>query len=160
MFRWHRWPTDWDSSHILKCNIKAKRDGERGRERERERRGRGGAGRKSSSHLEGFQQAHTVTRVIRRNMPPVDRMMYSELRPKPEWYRGVDENKKERKKERTMEKFVSATARQKQWTNDLYLGFTFNLTCFVDNGMFAGLAKVCLQGNAFRKSFFFFSSKA
>lgn len=52
---------------------------------ERERTGeRGVTGRKSNSHLEGFQQAQTVTRVIRRNMPPVDRMMYSELRPKPE----------------------------------------------------------------------------
>lgn len=41
--------------------------------------------------MEGFQQAHTVTRVIRRNMPPVDRMMYSELRPKPERYTELDE---------------------------------------------------------------------
>lgn len=49
-----------------------------GRVRER------GVGGKSGSHLEGFQQAHTVTRVMRRKMPPVDRMMYSELRPKPE----------------------------------------------------------------------------
>ncbi|KAG7267688.1 hypothetical protein CRUP_025394 [Coryphaenoides rupestris] len=28
------------------------------------------------------QRAHTVTRVMSRNMPPVDKMMYSELRPK------------------------------------------------------------------------------
>lgn len=34
--------------------------------------------------MEGFQQAHTVTRVIRRKMPPVDRMMYSELLPEPQ----------------------------------------------------------------------------
>lgn len=58
---------------------------ERGRERKQERRERAGKrGRKSSSYLDGFQQAHTVTRVIRRNMPPVDRMIYNELRPKPE----------------------------------------------------------------------------
>lgn len=54
---------------------------ERGEEKGKERREKE---RKSNSHLDGFQQAHTVTRVIRRNMPPVDRMMYSELRPKPE----------------------------------------------------------------------------
>lgn len=59
---------------------------ERGRERKQEKREREkrGTGRKSSSYLDGFQQAHTVTRVIRRNMPPVDRMIYNELRPKPE----------------------------------------------------------------------------
>lgn len=65
---------------------------ERGGERKKERKkqsSRGkkkdweGGNKKKRSHLEGFQQAHTVTRVIRRNMPPVDRMMYSELRPKP-----------------------------------------------------------------------------
>lgn len=48
----------------------------RERKKERwERRGEGEQEEKSSSHLEGFQQAHTVTRVIRRNMPPVDRMI-------------------------------------------------------------------------------------
>lgn len=59
-------------------------------ERERENRGKG----ETSSHLDGFQQAQTVTRVIRRNIPPVDRMIYSELLPKPE---PLKERKKERK---------------------------------------------------------------
>lgn len=51
----------------------------------------------TSSHLDGFQQAQTVTRVIRRNIPPVDRMMYRELLPKPE---PLKERKRERKRER------------------------------------------------------------
>lgn len=49
--------------------------------------------------MDGFQQAHTVTRVIRRNMPPVDRMMYSELRPKPDTVR-LTRNTKRKKKNR------------------------------------------------------------
>lgn len=65
---------------------KPMRDRERERDRKKEtERARRGKRRNSSSHLEGFQQAHTVTRVMRRNMPPVDRMMYSELRPEPQW---------------------------------------------------------------------------
>lgn len=32
--------------------------------------------------LEGFQQAQTVTKVTRRKMPPVDKMMYRELLPR------------------------------------------------------------------------------
>ena len=57
-------------------NIKVKKEGARERGRERASR------RVRKSYLVGFQQAHTVTRVMSRNMPPVDKMMYSELRPK------------------------------------------------------------------------------
>lgn len=96
----------WDSSHMFKCTIKAnerKRGGGRKKERKKQSsRGKKkdweGGNKKKRSHLEGFQQAHTVTRVIRRNMPPVDRMMYSELRPKPRWYRGREESQKENKR--------------------------------------------------------------
>lgn len=77
---------------MIKCTVKAnERRGEGGGEKEREeetcsrgkKKDEEGGNKNKRSHLEGFQQAHTVTRVIRRNMPPVDRMMYSELRPKP-----------------------------------------------------------------------------
>lgn len=79
-----------------------KRERERERERhrggERGRTGKSRERRKRSTHLEGFQQAHTVTRVIRRNIPPVDRMMYSELLPKPEGYRGERKRRKREEK--------------------------------------------------------------
>lgn len=73
--------TTLHSSRTLQRNFKANEK----ESKKREKIGGGGVEKKKgNSHLDGFQQAHTVTRVIRRNMPPVDRMMYSELRPKPE----------------------------------------------------------------------------
>lgn len=121
----------------------------RGMGRKTQRRGRRKR-RKSSSYLEGFQQAHTVTKVIRRNMPPVDRMMYSELLPKPEWFGGRWENK-ERKKDVCISN-SRAIQFSSHRTTDFYLCCTDKLQSFF------GLQTYCMQNYCHPFSVFIFDS--